>query len=432
MSNVLILGAGISGISCGYKSNFKIFESKEYVGGISTSYYISSDNRKYFYKKNDNCYEFGLCGGRWIWGTDLKVFNFINSLSSSKTYKRNIAVYFSEMDRYVPYPIQNHLLYLPEIKQKALNEILNSNNDKTSNSFADWLEINFGKTLCELFFFPFHQLYTSGLYVKIAPCDQFKIPLNKELILKGAYEKTPSVGYNKTFIYPEKGLDNLTQKLAEKCKIVFNKKVIKIDLKKKYVIFADGDSERYEKIISTLPLNELIRITDLTDLLEEELPYTSVLVVNIGAKKGSKCPPYHWIYIPKSKSGFYRVGFYSNVDPLIFLPLSARKSNDIVSLYVEKAYPGHKKPSIEQIKNSIDNIVKELQEWKFINEIEVIDFNFIHVAYTYKYRDSLEIEKALRHLKNNNIYSIGRYGKWKTQGIAESIKEGLEVSNLLL
>ncbi|GAJ18275.1 unnamed protein product, partial [marine sediment metagenome] len=41
------------------------------------------------------------------------------------------------------------------------------------------------------------------------------------------------------------------------------------------------------------------------------------------------------------------------------------------------------------------------------------------------YPNSNVREKAVKILKENQIYYIGRYGKWKFQGIAESTKSGL-------
>ena len=37
------------------------------------------------------------------------------------------------------------------------------------------------------------------------------------------------------------------------------------------------------------------------------------------------------------------------------------------------------------------------------------------------------VKKALDWLKDKGITSIGRYGKWHFQGMAESIQEGLTV-----
>lgn len=407
-----ILGAGFTGLSAGFKTGIKIFEASDKPGGICASYSIDG-------------YKFEVGGGHWIFGADKEILDFINSFVSTKRYERKSSVYFPDMDLYVPYPLQNHLFYLPDdIRNKALDEIIKSEN-KEVNTMEEWLEVNFGKTLCELFFFPFHELYTAGLYKKIAPQDRFKTPVDKNLILKGAKEKTPPVGYNVTFVYPQEGLDTLAKRIAEKCDIKYNKKVVKINLKNKEIFFEDGSSVRYEKIVSTIPLNQIIEMTGIE--LGEKPPYTSVLVINIGAIKGEKCPDDHWVYIPRSKTGFHRVGFYSNVDE-IFLPEKSRKEKDRVSIYVEMAFVSGTKLTEEDIKRISNSTVEELRSWRYIKEVEVVDPTWIEVAYTWEWPNSNWKAKALEVLRANNIYSTGRYGKWKFQGIAESIKDGLGVN----
>ena len=425
----LILGSGITGLSARISTKSPIYEANDITGGICASYYVGLGGGKSYFRKDEESYRFEIGGGHWIFGADNFVLDFISNLSPVKAYKRKSAVYFSDLDLYVPYPLQNHLFYLPQdIRGKALEEILNSKNESVS-TLADWLEINFGKTLCELYFFPFHKLYTANLYTKIAPQDKFKTPMDKNLILKGAKEKTPTIGYNATFVYPQNGLDDLIKKMAEGCKINFSKKVDMINLRKKEIYFEDGDCTKYEIVISTLPLNRIIEMAGVE--IGRPAPFTSVLVINIGAKKGKKCPDYHWIYIPKSKAGFHRIGFYSNVDKS-FLPKSSRENNDRVSIYVEKAYKGGEKPSDNEIKKLCDNIVRELQEWEFISEAEAISPTWIDVAYTWQYPDSRWKWRAIKILKENHIYQTGRYGKWKFQGIAESIKDGLKIKGKVI
>ncbi len=425
--NILVLGSGITGLSAGLSNGFTIYEANNISGGICASYYVSLDGKKYYHRVDEETYRFEIGGGHWIFGADTEILKFINSLSPTKKYERKSAVYFPEWDLYVPYPLQNHLFYLPkDIRQKALEEIIKSESEnKNPNTMEEWLELSFGKTLCEIFFFPFHELYTAGLYKEIAPQDKYKTPANKDLILKGAREKTLPVGYNVSFVYPENGLDDLISKMAQSCKIEYNKKAVQIDLKSKKVYFSDGSSVKFEHLVSTIPLNKLVKMRGI-DIDEPEPPYTSVLVVNIGAKKGKKCPEYHWIYFPKSKTGFHRVGFYSNVD-VSFLPLSSRKDNDRVSIYVEMAFKGGIVLSSEKIAQISRLVVEELKEWEFIEDEEVVDPTWIDVAYTWEWPGSKFVEKALRILKSYNIYSTGRYGKWKFQGIAESIKDGFEV-----
>uniref|UniRef100_A0A7C2P083 Uncharacterized protein n=1 Tax=candidate division WOR-3 bacterium TaxID=2052148 RepID=A0A7C2P083_UNCW3 len=164
-------------------------------------------------------------------------------------------------------------------------------------------------------------------------------------------------------------------------------------------------------------------MADLT-LDEPADPATSVLVINIGAKRGERCPNDHWVYIPQSRAGFHRVGFYSNVD-VSFLPYSSRKAQDRVSIYVEKAYLEGQKPNESEIKALCEAVVRELQEWGWIGEVEVVDPTWIEVAYTWSWPGSRWREKALKALEERGLYQIGRFGRWVFQGIAESIKDGL-------
>jgi protoporphyrinogen oxidase len=150
------------------------------------------------------------------------------------------------------------------------------------------------------------------------------------------------------------------------------------------------------------------------------------LVLNIGATRGPRCPNDHWIYVPRSKAGFHRVGFYSNVDSS-FLPKSSQASRDRVSIYVEKAYPGGKRPSLAEIEACSQATVTELGEWGFIGNAEVVDPTWIDVAYTWSRPGSKWRAAALELLDQNDVLMVGRYGRWIFQGIADSIRDGLFV-----
>jgi len=204
---------------------------------------------------------------------------------------------------------------------------------------------------------------------------------------------------------------------------------VEIDVQRNEVSFADGSGVRYETLISTLPLNKVIEMTSL-HVDEEPAPYTSVLVLNIGAMRGLKCPDDHWLYIPDSEAGFHRVGFYSNVD-VSFLPESSRATNNRTSIYVERAYPGGQKPSEHEIRVYTDAVTKELKKWGFIEDIEVADPTWIDVAYTWSWPGSRWRSKALKILGKHNIFQVGRYGRWVFQGIADSLRDGFFVGTAL-
>jgi protoporphyrinogen oxidase len=293
----------------------------------------------------------------------------------------------------------------------------------------EWLTRFFGSTLCDLFFFPFHELYTAGLYDRIAPQNAFKSPVELSLVKKGASREISRVGYNASFFYPDNGLNTLVRRISSNCDIMYGKRVIKIEPSCRKISFEDSSSIIFDTLISTLPLNKVIEMTELK-LEAKNDPYTSVLVLNLGAKRGGKCPDDHWLYTPDSKSGFHRVGFYSNVESS-FLPASSRINSDRVGIYVERAYPGGEKPSDDEISGYMDEALKELQVWDFIGEVEVADFNWIDVAYTWSWPDSTWRQEALETLREYNIHQIGRYGRWSFQGIADSIRDGLSIIDSL-
>jgi len=420
----IILGAGMTGLATGISSGLPVYEASDNCGGICSSYYIKpGDTRKYSNPPGDHsAYRFEIGGGHWIFGGDPAILQFMRRLATLKKYTRRSSVYFHHQQLLVPYPLQNHLRFLDrEIAARAINEM--SRPQGPVRKMKQWLESSFGPTLCEMFFNPFHDMYTAGLYEQIAPQDAYKSPVNLAQVIQGALNKSTPVGYNTHFVYPKEGLNELAQKMSTHCDINYNMEVVKIDPAAKGVTFANGEQVTYDKIISTLPLNKTIQLAGIAKKVETD-PHSSVLVLNIGAVKGRQCPKDHWLYTPDAKSGFHRVGFYSNVDRS-FLPASARKSADRVSIYVEKAFADGTRLSKPRLKKYSDSVVAELQEWGFIQAAEVVDPTWIEVAYTWAWPESNWKKWAMSELENHGIFQVGRYGRWEFRGIADSIQDGL-------
>lgn len=427
---ICILGGGMTGLAAGMASGWPIYEACETPGGICSSYYVTPKGEKLVNSPEDGeAYRFEIGGGHWIFGGDPAVLRLIRSLTPVKQYQRSSAVFFPDSERYVPYPLQNHLAYLPEdVRLKALTEMLKPPKGD-ARTMAGWLEQSFGPTLSELFFTPFHRLYTAGLWQEIVPQDGYKSPVDPALALRGAFGKTPPVGYNTGYLYPEEGLGILAQRLSQNVKIHYCKRAARIHLNKKEVEFADGSGVHYDVLISTLPLDKTLQMAQ-TNVDEKPDPYSSVLVLNIGARSGRHCPREHWLYLPETRAGFHRVGFYSNVDES-FLPASSRKNRDRVSIYIERAYPAGKKPSAEQTAAYIEATTAELKQWGFIEEAEVVDPTWVEVAYTWSWPGSRWRNKALQHLEEQDVVMVGRYGRWIFQGIADSLRDGLYVGAAL-
>jgi len=424
MCRGFVLGGGVTGLSAGAASGLPVFEAEEVPGGICSSYYVrpGETTRLHVSPRDGEAYRFEMGGGHWIFGGDPAVLQYLRQTAPMGTYARRSGVWFADEKLYVPYPLQNHLRYLgADLAAKALEEMSNLT-DRRAATMEEWLQGSFGQTLCEKFFVPFHELYTAGLYKSIAPQDAYKSPGGLGLAIRGAFSSAPAVGYNIKFLYPQEGLDALTRRMAERCTIKYGCEVVAIDVRAKAVHFKDGSELGYENLLCTLPLNKTLQMAGLS-VDEPNAPYTSVLVLNIGGIRGSECPDDHWLYHPRTRAGFHRVGFYSNVDRS-FLPRSSQERGDRVSIYVEKAFPGGCRPEEAEIQRYGQAVVEELRAWGFIESAEVVDPTWIDVAYTWSYPNSNWKQKALRLLEDHGIFMIGRYGRWTFQGIADSIRDG--------
>lgn len=286
-----ILGGGVTGLAAGWASGLKLYEAEEAPGGICSSYYVRPGNQERLRHApvDDEAYRFELGGGHWIFGGDPAIIRFIWKAACVKTYERLSSVYFPDQGLYVPYPLQNHLGHLSQdLRTKALVEILAAPK-LCFRTMQEWLIESFGATLTKLFFGPFHELYTSGLWTRIAPQDAYKSPISAESVIRGASGATANVGYNTSYIYPQHGLNALVQRMAERCNVRTGKRVARIDPHVKRVEFEDGTEARYESVISTLPLNKMMNLTGL-NVAEATDPYTSVLVLNIGVFEAQSAP----------------------------------------------------------------------------------------------------------------------------------------------
>ncbi len=426
-----ILGAGVTGLAVGWASGLPVYEAGQVPGGLCSSYYVRPNGsaRLPTPPSDLEAYRFELGGGHWIFGKENGAIGLMKSVVTMRQYRRRASVFFPDEERYVPYPIQNHLRYLDrQTAARALREIRGRRGGEP-RTMAEWIEQNFGPTLTGLFFGPFHERYTAGLCATIGPQDAYKSPIDLSAVERGFTSATPQAGYNATFLYPEDGLDALVRGLAERCSVSYGNPAEQVDLNKRELVFRNGLAKRYGLLVSSIPLHRMAQIAGL-QLDEESDPYTSVLVLNVGAIRGRKCPSDHWIYVSRSRAGFYRVGFYSNVDAG-FLPRKTEGSAERVSIYVERAYPGMLRPTEQEILDYARSAVRELRDWGFIDQVEVLDHTWIETAYTWSRPKSRWRQKALRLLESQDVLMVGRYGRWVFQGIAESIQEGLRTGAAL-
>ena len=297
MTKYTILGAGITGLSCSYHlghQNCQIYEQKSHSGG-----HIYSHIREGF-----------------IWDEGPHV-SFTENAYVQELFKQsvdgNFLDYQVEVSNYyqgnwIPHPAQSNLFAIPKIlREKCLNNFIetrkNINSKALPKHYGEWLESAFGKVFSETF----PGSYTRK-YWTLAPellttnwvGNRIFYP-DIETVIRGAVEvNKEGTHYVKKVRYPENGgYMAFAKHMLNGAQVNLNQKVIYINLKLKEIHFSNGHIERYEKLISTIPLPELIKISDPpTDIqiASEKLACTSLLLVNVTANHTTK-KPFHWMYV---------------------------------------------------------------------------------------------------------------------------------------
>jgi protoporphyrinogen oxidase len=428
-ARTIILGGGMCGLGAALASYLPAYEATDRPGGVCYSYYVDPEGVRRDPPNQDvsGCFRFEPAGGHWMFGISPDSLTRIGKFAAFRKYKRQAAVYFPQSAQLVPFPLQDNLRYLDKpLRDRIVAEICYDPPavNGESPSLKDWLFHNFGPTLCELFFFPFNERYTAGLYSGIAAQDGYKSALDRQRVLQGASGNTEDKGYNSVFYYPGDGLDHLIRNISAGCTVHLDHAVSGIDSRDHQVFFSNGTQLPYDRIISTIPLNHMVRLCEVECGAQPD-PATAVLVVNVGAVRGHRdFLPYHWIYVPSSSSGMHRFGFYNHVDSS-FLPLNYQNRTDIVSIYAERSFSSASPPGLKEQSSATSAIVEELKDWGVISEPIVISWTFTDPAYTWSRRGSTWAQHAINQLSEAGISQIGRYGGWRFQGMLESFEQGL-------
>jgi UDP-galactopyranose mutase len=424
MAKIVVIGAGITGLTSAYflKKPYEVLEANSYAGGLCYSYY-----------KNGFTFD---CSGHFIHIKDKKIKKFINKISGGLfEVNRNAYIYLNKI--FIPYPFQAHLSYLPkEVKKECLEGVIKRKNINihANMSFLNWSKAMFGDGITKYFMAPYNKkLWNYDLNkMNAAWTGQFVPKPGDRSIIKSAYsEIKKKYGYNSIFYYPKRnGCGALIKGLLKEVQVNFNFKTTKIDIKNKTIYCQNGKSYKYDKVISTQPMVELLKqinsIPENIKKASKKLLCSSVRCVNIGVQSSSCVPEAlkykHWIYIPESKFSFYRVGLYSNVDP-------KSVPKHCYSFYIE--YSSFKDRKYKRT----ESIIEDLKKINFIGSNDnIIAFDTIDIPYAYvifdKYREK-SLKEITDFLNKNNIFSIGRYGAWEYSFIEKNISDAKTLAEKL-
>lgn len=428
---ILILGAGLAGLSAAWHLQRKgidcqVFEKESEVGGLCRS-------------KKINGFTFDYDG---------HLLHFRHPYTSEPIkrllkdnlveHQRNAWVY--SYGRYIRYPFQANLYGLPNpiIKDCLLGFIQASQNGrpkkKRNPTFFNWIDYTFGKGIAKHFMIPYNTKFWTVPPEELtcAWLDGFiPIPSLSQIVEGTIEESQRQFGYNAHFWYPKGGgISQLPLALASQVKNLYtNCKIVEINLAKKGIKLASGNRERFDFLISSIPLPELPYL--IKGLPEEiislfkKLRWNSIFNLNLGIER-KDFNERHWIYFPQKDILFFRIGFFHNFSSYLTPP---HKS----SLYVEVSYSKDRPLDKNNIILRIKEDLKKIGILTCQDSICVQDINDIKYGYPiYDTHYNQTRAEILKYLTHRNIIPSGRYGSWRYLSMEDAILDGRRAADFIL
>lgn len=437
---VLVVGAGPAGLAAAHRlaehghEDWALFDASERAGGLAMSVvdpqgftwdlggHVLFSHYRYFDQLMDEA-----LGDAWV------------------EHEREAWVWMRE--RWVPYPFQNNIWRLPKndlVKcLEGLVDLQKATYDALPAHFAEWLQRSFGRGLCDVFMYPYNfkvwAYEPSAMNVEWMGERVATVDLKR--ILRNLVEQRDEVswGPNATFRFPLHGgtgaiWDAIAARLPAE-RLNFGRRVVAVETKSRRVRFADGTRESYDRLISTMPLDELLRvITDRPELtaLADRFVYSSSHIVGVGfegappADLRTKC----WMYFPESDTPFYRVTVFSN-----YSPNNVPRPGEQWSLMAEVSESSAKPVDQARV---VDDVIAGFRTVGFIDdETRVVSrwHQRLPHGYPTPWREREEVlEAVLPELARAGILSRGRFGAWRYEVSNQdhSAMQGVEAVDRIL
>lgn len=420
MSNNVILGAGIAGISAAYHlkqkgENSVIFEKDNDWGGLCGFFEIDGFRFDRFV--------------HFTFAKDEKIAELF--AKSSPLYAHPPVSYNYWRGCWLKHPAQNNLAPLPiEEKVKIIDSFVNRPRKDVAeiSDYAEWLRVQYGDYFAENFPFAYTRKYwgveAKQLETKWVGNRLHVSPLPE--VLRGAFaEQQENFYYTKFMNYPKKGgFRSIMNECRKGLDIRLNKKAVRIDTAAKQVEFADGTVENYDNLISSLPLPEIIKmISDVPENVQnaaKQLRWTCGYQVSLGFNRPDVAK-YLWFYIYDEDVPPARV--YS---PNLKSPDNA--PDGCSSLQAEIFFANGAKVVDKNI--ILQKTVEKLKEICQFNDSDVVvkDIRFEPYANIIFTPEIYESRKVVREwLQAQGIKTIGRFGKWDYLWSHQAFESGMKV-----
>lgn len=411
MKKVAIVGAGVSGLTCGQllheKCAVTVFEKADRSGGLIRCEKIDGSL-------------FHTCGGhvfntksgkvlKWFWSKFNREKQFLKAV-------RRSAICFKE--GFVDYPIENHIYQLPDDKQRSIIEDLMGIIKLTGlspSNFEDFLLARFGHTLYELYFQPYNRKIWGGS-LRDVPLDwlQGKLPMPsvQEIIYANMNHVEEKEFVHSTFYYEKEGGSQLiADTLAQMLDIRYREEATVLSRTEKGWQI---NGEPFDLVVFTGSLKELPDLVRGVDLCGYQKPigqlaYHGTTSVFCDLEKN----PYSWVYQPMPIHRSHRIICTGNFSP----------QNNV----------GGKMTGTVEFTDEMEKeeIIRQLEKMPF--HPKYITHNFSCLTYPIQGSETRTIVRSLRErLAGEGLFLCGRFAEWEYYNMDKAMESAMMVADDIL
>ena len=423
----VVLGGGPCGLAFASRTDrdVQIIEKEKRLGGLCRSFTISGCS-----------FDYGA-HAYWTGAPEARTFLEDGVSGALFTQLRNAQVF--SHGTLLPFPFQANLFGLPpEVVAECLTGLFEARRRSSGGrvgSLRDWILATFGAGIYRHFLKNYNEKIWASPLTAIDPVwtkGRVSEP-NVAEIISGALSRTEYTKTGNHYIgYPaDGGFEALYEPHAKNVvqDVVFDE-AIEIDTVRRRIALRSGKDVSFDRIVSTIPLTELVARTKDAPLAIREaadkLRYTSLCLVSM-VYEGSRLSPIHRIYDADPSVPFHRLTMTSNSSPSLW-------SKPVFAVQGEISYTGngvHPMSDDELVASTI----RAVERISFLpNRAKPLAVDVRHVkhAYPISTHGSEDGRRAIMSFfQEHGIWCGGRFGEWRYINSDLAVQRGLDLAREL-
>jgi protoporphyrinogen oxidase len=431
MMPIAILGSGMAGVGAAHRLRQEglspiVFDMKSHYGGHTASY---SDPTGFVFDEGPH-------------------ISFTKDARIQKLFADNVNGEYEMVQArvnnywrgsWIKHPAQCNLYGLPaEFVVTMLSGIIDAHyrDPGAICNYEDWLVASYGRPFAETFPMQYgrkyHTTVASNMSTDWLGPRLYKPSLDE--VLAGALSATTAdVHYISDFRYPKRGgFVSFLRPMVDGLDLRLDHRLVRLDPKAHTLTFDNGVSVRYEHVVSSVPLPDLVRtiVGAPPDVVSaaSRLACTTCVIVNIGIDRRD-ISDWHWTYFYDDDFCFSRISF-----PHMFSPNNAPPG--MGSIQAEIYYSSKYKPLDRRPDQCVDIALRDLRRCGLVRDADRVLFKGVLVADYANVIFDLERAEVLStvhgYLDEIGIRCCGRYGLWGYQWTDESFVSGERAAQQVL